>query len=103
MLNKHTIQRGDMYAFHGEFAGQFMVVITLDTREQTVGALMMPDLYNSTYKLEEVAMLVESKSIDKVDTLPDDVYKVCTAQYKENNQKYIDIIDEILPPVENNK
>lgn len=85
----------DMYAFTGipSRIGTYIVVINTpqSKKEQFIKCLALPSMENEHITFHEFVSLLQDDLIDLVDTLPDEVYEVCKAQYDANNRIYEEI------------
>lgn len=92
-----TISAGELYAYTTmPDVGSFLVLIDFDVEGRLVGCLSLPDMQNCTYTADEIFELQDAKILDLVDTLPDDVYKVCRDHFAYSHKETEQVLDKLL-------
>jgi len=79
------LKQGDVYAIHhGDYAGQMIVYIMQDKKEQRYNFLALPDMKTLKIKQEDFDAGIKTDLVKFVEKVPKHVIKVILAQYKKN-------------------
>ena len=79
------IKQGNMYAIHhGDYAGQMIVYVMQDRKEQRYNFLALPDMKTLKIKQTDFSEVISSGLVKFVEKIPKHVTKVIVAQYKKN-------------------
>ena len=77
------IEPGDVFAITGgRYLGEFFVFI--EKTGKNYQFLSLPLMENRTVPFIKCKSGISDKIMDLVEILPDNIYKVCTAQYRKN-------------------
>ena len=80
---KPRITSGSIYAVTGgKFLGKTLVYIKKDKDHRCF--LTLPDMKNHDMTDETFRHGLDIEALDKIEKLPDDIYKICKAQYEKN-------------------
>ena len=83
VMKQNTVKEQDCYAVHqGDYVGQMFIVCEVTDKE--VGCLAVPDMKNVGVPTEKWGIGRNSDIISYVEKTPEDVFKVCSAQYNKN-------------------
>lgn len=84
---KQKIKQGNIYAVHhGDYAGQMIVYIMQDKKEQRYNFLALPDMKTLKIKQTDFDEGISSGLVKFVERSPKHVAKVIVAQYKKNER-----------------
>ena len=84
---KQKIKQGNIYAVHhGDYAGQMIVYIMQDKKEQRYNFLALPDMKTLKIKQTDFDEVISSGLVKFVERSPKHVVKVIVAQYKKNER-----------------
>ena len=79
------IKQGNMYAVHhGDYAGQMIVYIMQNRKEQRYTFLALPDMKTLKIKQTDFDQGISTGLVKFVEKTPKHVTKVIVAQYKKN-------------------
>lgn len=75
----------EVYAFcKSARGGGFFVIIENDTQNEFLKVLALPDMANDILFYDEFVALEQREFIEKVDTLPGNVFETCRLEYNHN-------------------
>ncbi len=79
------IKQGNIYAVHhGDYAGQMIVYIMQDKKEQRYNFLALPDMKTLKIKQSDFDEGIKTGLVKFVEKAPRHVIKVIVEQYKKN-------------------
>ncbi len=80
-------KQGNMYAIHhGDYAGQMIVYVMQDKKEQRYNFLALPDMKTLKIKQTDFDEGISTGLVKVFEKIPKHVTKVIVAQYKKNQK-----------------
>ena len=85
ILKNNKYNRACYAVLHGIHKGSFIVYMSED--EKMINFLVLPDMTTLEVPKEVFNNAIERKIVDYIRKLPNNVYKICVAQYNESKSK----------------